>query len=96
MAAKLENGHSGLCVDVFSKQLDGRARGMVRESPLNSINEWYQLREAFTQQYSRRRLVYKEPHEITKVVRRANETLPNPRKDDGGNWSHSWVFEVMK
>ncbi|GJS97144.1 hypothetical protein Tco_0804112 [Tanacetum coccineum] len=41
----------------------------------SSINEWYQLKEAFTNRYSIRRACYKEPHEITKVVRRANETL---------------------
>ncbi|GJW94906.1 reverse transcriptase domain-containing protein [Tanacetum coccineum] len=56
--------------------LDGGARGWFESLPLNSINEWYQLREAFTNRYSIRRACYKEPHEITKVVRRANETLP--------------------
>ncbi|GJS89967.1 putative nucleotidyltransferase, ribonuclease H [Tanacetum coccineum] len=61
--------------DVYSN-LDGGARGWFESLPLNSINEWYQLREAFTTRYSIRRACYKEPHEITKVVRRANETLP--------------------
>ncbi|GJT46563.1 reverse transcriptase domain-containing protein [Tanacetum coccineum] len=33
------------------------------------------LREAFTTRYSTRKACYKEPHEITKIVRKANETL---------------------
>ncbi|GJZ18890.1 hypothetical protein Tco_0555480 [Tanacetum coccineum] len=61
---------------MFQQILDGGARGWFESLPLNSINEWYQLREAFTNRYSIRRACYKEPHEITKVVRRANETLP--------------------
>ncbi|GJY86322.1 reverse transcriptase domain-containing protein [Tanacetum coccineum] len=61
---------------MFQQTLDGGARGWFESLPLNSINEWYQLREAFTTKYSIRRACYKEPHEITKVVRRANETLP--------------------
>ncbi|GJY21962.1 reverse transcriptase domain-containing protein [Tanacetum coccineum] len=61
---------------MFQQTLDGGARGWFESLPLNSINEWYQLREAFTTRYSIRRACYKEPHEITKVVRRANETLP--------------------
>ncbi|GJZ44708.1 hypothetical protein Tco_0591963 [Tanacetum coccineum] len=60
---------------MFQQTLDGGARGWFESLPLNSINEWYQLREAFTTRYSIRRAYYKEPHEITKVVRRANETL---------------------
>ncbi|GJZ82598.1 hypothetical protein Tco_0647771 [Tanacetum coccineum] len=59
----------------FEQTLDGGTRGWFESLPLNSINEWYQLREAFTTRYSIRRACYKEPHEITKVVRRANETL---------------------
>ncbi|GJW19681.1 reverse transcriptase domain-containing protein [Tanacetum coccineum] len=61
---------------MFQQTLDGGARGWFESLPLNSINEWYQLREAFTNRYSIRRACYKEPHEITKIVRRANETLP--------------------
>ncbi|GKA96415.1 hypothetical protein Tco_0818510 [Tanacetum coccineum] len=41
----------------------------------NSIDEWWKLREAFTTRYSTRKACYKEPHEITKIVRKANETL---------------------
>ncbi|GKF63306.1 hypothetical protein Tco_0186754, partial [Tanacetum coccineum] len=33
------------------------------------------LREAFAARYSVRRACFKEPHEITKIVRKANESL---------------------
>ncbi|GJZ39994.1 hypothetical protein Tco_0586557 [Tanacetum coccineum] len=33
------------------------------------------LREAFTTRYSVRKACFKEPHEITKIIRRANESL---------------------
>ncbi|GKD89162.1 reverse transcriptase domain-containing protein, partial [Tanacetum coccineum] len=61
---------------MFQQTLDRGARGWFESLLLNSINEWYQLREAFTNRYSIRRACYKEPHKITKVLRRANETLP--------------------
>ncbi|GJV96071.1 reverse transcriptase domain-containing protein [Tanacetum coccineum] len=61
---------------MFQQTLDGGARGWLESFPLNSINEWCQLTKAFTNIYSIRRACYKEPHEITKVMRRANETLP--------------------
>ncbi|GJU30417.1 hypothetical protein Tco_1174006 [Tanacetum coccineum] len=38
------------------------------------LNEWWRLREAFTTRYSTRKACYKETHEITKIVRKANET----------------------
>nr|GEW98011.1 reverse transcriptase domain-containing protein [Tanacetum cinerariifolium] len=41
----------------------------------NSIDEWSDLREAFAAIYSVRMACFKEPHEITKIVRRANESL---------------------
>ncbi|GKB37707.1 hypothetical protein Tco_0882649, partial [Tanacetum coccineum] len=41
---------------MFQQTLDGGARGWFESLPLNSINEWYQLREAFTTRYSIRRV----------------------------------------
>ncbi|GKE20239.1 hypothetical protein Tco_1431751 [Tanacetum coccineum] len=49
--------------------------GWFESLPPNSIDEWWRLREAFTTRYSTRKACYKEPHEITKIVRKANETL---------------------
>ncbi|GJZ39756.1 hypothetical protein Tco_0586319 [Tanacetum coccineum] len=42
---------------MFQQTLDGGARGWFESLPLNSINEWYQLREAFTTRYSIRRVL---------------------------------------
>ncbi|GKE15565.1 reverse transcriptase domain-containing protein [Tanacetum coccineum] len=58
-----------------NQTLDGSARGWFERLPANSINEWAELREAFAARYSVRRACFKEPHEITKIVRKANELL---------------------
>ncbi|GJY75396.1 reverse transcriptase domain-containing protein [Tanacetum coccineum] len=60
---------------MFSQTLDGPARGWFERLPTNSIDEWVDLREAFTTRYSVRKACFKEPREITKIVRRANESL---------------------
>ncbi|GJU04334.1 reverse transcriptase domain-containing protein [Tanacetum coccineum] len=60
---------------MFQQTLDGSARGWFESLSPNSIDEWWKLREAFTARYSTRKACYKEPHEITKIVRKANETL---------------------
>ncbi|GKC79844.1 reverse transcriptase domain-containing protein [Tanacetum coccineum] len=60
---------------MFQQTLDGSARGWFESLPPNSIDEWWRLREAFTTRYSIRKACYKEPHEITKIVRKANKTL---------------------
>nr|GEW15125.1 reverse transcriptase domain-containing protein [Tanacetum cinerariifolium] len=39
------------------------------------INEWADLRVAFAARYSVKRACFKETHEITKIVRKANESL---------------------
>ncbi|GKD52213.1 hypothetical protein Tco_1281189 [Tanacetum coccineum] len=45
------------------------------EDHLNRINEWSKLREAFAARYSVRKACFKEPHEITKIVWKSNESL---------------------
>ncbi|GJZ31996.1 reverse transcriptase domain-containing protein [Tanacetum coccineum] len=60
---------------MFQQTLDGSARGWFERLPHDSINEWADLREAFPARYSVRRACFKEPHEITKIVRKANESL---------------------
>ncbi|GKA68400.1 reverse transcriptase domain-containing protein [Tanacetum coccineum] len=60
---------------MFQQTLDGPARGWFKRLQANSINEWANLREAFATRYSVIRECFKEPHEITKIVRRANESL---------------------
>nr|GEX15374.1 reverse transcriptase domain-containing protein [Tanacetum cinerariifolium] len=60
---------------MFQQTLNGSARGWFKRLPHDSINEWADLREAFAARYSVRRACFKEPHEITKIVRKANESL---------------------
>ncbi|GJR18283.1 reverse transcriptase domain-containing protein [Tanacetum coccineum] len=60
---------------MFRQTFDGPARGWFERLPTNSIDEWADLREAFTTRYSVRKACFKEPQEITKIIRRANESL---------------------
>ncbi|GJY23090.1 reverse transcriptase domain-containing protein [Tanacetum coccineum] len=60
---------------MFQQTLDGSARGWFERLPHDNINEWAELREAFAARYSVRRACFKEPHEITKIIRKANESL---------------------
>ncbi|GKD28610.1 reverse transcriptase domain-containing protein [Tanacetum coccineum] len=60
---------------MFQQTLDEQARGWFECLPANSIDEWAHLREAFTTRYSVRKACFKEPHKITKIIRRANESL---------------------
>ncbi|GKB60669.1 ALP1-like protein [Tanacetum coccineum] len=67
------------------------------EDHLNRINEWSELREAFAARYSVRKACFKEPHEITKIVWKANESLTAFK----GRWTvETWfilgVPQVMK
>nr|GEX29398.1 reverse transcriptase domain-containing protein [Tanacetum cinerariifolium] len=60
---------------MFQQTLDRSARGWFERLPPDSINERADLREAFAARFSVRRACFKEPHEITKIIRRANESL---------------------
>nr|GEU49917.1 reverse transcriptase domain-containing protein [Tanacetum cinerariifolium] len=60
---------------MFQQTLNGSARGWFERLPHDSINEWAELREAFAARFSVRRACFKEPHEITKITRKANESL---------------------
>ncbi|GJW81225.1 reverse transcriptase domain-containing protein [Tanacetum coccineum] len=64
-----------VCCRMFQQTLDGSARGWFEWLPHNSIDEWEDLREAFASRYSVMRACIKEPHEITKIIRKANESL---------------------
>nr|GEU98104.1 reverse transcriptase domain-containing protein [Tanacetum cinerariifolium] len=65
----------------FQQTLDGPARGWFERLPANIIDEWVDLREAFTTRYSVSKSCFKEPHEITNIIRRANESLTDFKKD---------------
>ncbi|GKC47300.1 reverse transcriptase domain-containing protein, partial [Tanacetum coccineum] len=62
-----------VCCRMFQQTLDGSARGWFEWLPHNSIDEWEDLREAFASRYSVMRACIKEPHKITKIIRKANE-----------------------
>ncbi|GJZ40146.1 reverse transcriptase domain-containing protein [Tanacetum coccineum] len=82
---------------MFQQTLDGSTRGWFERLPYDSINEWADLREAFAARYSVRRACFKEPHEITKIVRKAKESLTTFKE----RWTVETgfimgVLEVMK
>ncbi|GKD59020.1 hypothetical protein Tco_1296529 [Tanacetum coccineum] len=58
-----------------AQTLDGNARGWFERLRTDSIDGWAERREQFTAKFSTRRACFKDPTEITKIVRKANETL---------------------
>ncbi|GKF63732.1 hypothetical protein Tco_0187180, partial [Tanacetum coccineum] len=55
--------------------LDESARGWFERLPHDCINEWADLREAFAARFSVKKACFKEPYEITKIIRKFNESL---------------------
>ncbi|GKD97308.1 reverse transcriptase domain-containing protein [Tanacetum coccineum] len=62
---------------MFQQTLDGPARGWFDRMPNGCIDGWADLREKFVKRFSLRRRCSKDPTEVSKIVRRANETLPD-------------------
>ncbi|GKB21634.1 hypothetical protein Tco_0855557 [Tanacetum coccineum] len=60
---------------MFQQTLDGSARGWFENLPIGSIDGWTELRQQFATRFSTRRSSFKYPTEITRIVRKANETL---------------------
>ncbi|GJV65220.1 hypothetical protein Tco_1476048 [Tanacetum coccineum] len=60
---------------MFQQTLDRNARGWFERLPANSIDGWVELREQFAARFFIRRAFFKDPTEITKIVRKANEIL---------------------
>ncbi|GJR02794.1 hypothetical protein Tco_0525778 [Tanacetum coccineum] len=60
---------------MFQQTLDGSAIGWFEHLPAGSIDDWAELRKKFTTMFSIRRAYFKDPTEIAKIVRKANETL---------------------
>ncbi|GJW47778.1 reverse transcriptase domain-containing protein [Tanacetum coccineum] len=82
---------------MFQQTLDVSARGWFEHLPHDNINEWADLSEAFAARFFVRRACFKEPHEITKIVRKANESLTSFKE----RWTVETGFimgvpEVMK
>nr|GEW51856.1 hypothetical protein [Tanacetum cinerariifolium] len=55
--------------------LDGSARGWFENLSQGSIDGWAEIRQQFTTRFSTMRVCFKYPTKITKIVRKANETL---------------------
>nr|GEZ18899.1 reverse transcriptase domain-containing protein [Tanacetum cinerariifolium] len=60
---------------MFQQALDGSSSGWFERLTYDIINEWAELREAFFARFSVRRACFKEPYEITKIIRKDNESL---------------------
>ncbi|GKA20723.1 reverse transcriptase domain-containing protein [Tanacetum coccineum] len=71
---------------MFQQTLDGSARGWFENLSQGSIDGWAELRQQFTTRFSTRRACFKDPTEITKIVRKANETL--------ATFKERWIVET--
>ncbi|GJW45536.1 reverse transcriptase domain-containing protein [Tanacetum coccineum] len=60
---------------MFQQTLDGLARGWFNRMPNGCIDNWTDLREAFVERFALRRKCCKDPTEVSRIVRKANETL---------------------
>ncbi|GJY46325.1 reverse transcriptase domain-containing protein [Tanacetum coccineum] len=65
---------------MFQQTLDGKARAWFDKLPSGSIDSWDDLEEKFLNRFGMLKACDKDPTEITKIVRRANEALPNFRE----------------
>ncbi|GJV43445.1 reverse transcriptase domain-containing protein [Tanacetum coccineum] len=62
---------------MFQQTLDGPARGWFDRMPNGCIDNWANLREMFVERFALRRRCSKDPTEVLKIVRKANESLLN-------------------
>ncbi|GKE48897.1 reverse transcriptase domain-containing protein [Tanacetum coccineum] len=62
---------------MFQQTLDGPARGWFDRMPNGCVDSWADLRERFVERFALRRRCSKDLTEVSKIVRRANETLPD-------------------
>ncbi|GJZ54571.1 reverse transcriptase domain-containing protein [Tanacetum coccineum] len=62
---------------MFQQTLDGPARGWFDRMPNGCIDSWADLCEKFAERFALRRKCSKDPTEVSKIIRRANEMLPD-------------------
>ncbi|GJR21897.1 reverse transcriptase domain-containing protein [Tanacetum coccineum] len=62
---------------MFQQTLDEPARGWFDRMPHGCIDGWADLREKFVERFALRRKCSKDPTGVSKIVRKANETLPD-------------------
>ncbi|GJZ85780.1 reverse transcriptase domain-containing protein [Tanacetum coccineum] len=62
---------------MFQQTLDGKARAWFEKLPPGSIENWGSLHEKFLNRFGMLKACDKDPTEISKIVRKASETLPH-------------------
>ncbi|GKB78732.1 hypothetical protein Tco_0945627, partial [Tanacetum coccineum] len=70
---------------MFQQTLDGKARACFDKLPPGNIDNWGDLQEKFLNRFGMLKACAKDPTNISKIIRRANETLPN--------FKERWVSE---
>ncbi|GKB49582.1 reverse transcriptase domain-containing protein, partial [Tanacetum coccineum] len=70
---------------MFQQTLDGKARVWFDKLPPGSIDNWGSLQEKFLNRFGMLKACDKDPTKISKIIRRANETLPH--------FKERWVSE---
>nr|GEX56424.1 Toll/interleukin-1 receptor (TIR) domain-containing protein [Tanacetum cinerariifolium] len=70
---------------MFLQILDGKARAWFNKLPSGSIDNWGSLQKKFLNKFGMLKACDKDPTEISKKARRANETLPH--------FKERWVSE---
>ncbi|GJV95501.1 reverse transcriptase domain-containing protein [Tanacetum coccineum] len=70
---------------MFQQTLDGKARAWFDKLPSGSIDNWGSLQEKFLNRFGMLKACDKDPTEISKITRKANETLPH--------FKERWVSE---
>ncbi|GJR18110.1 hypothetical protein Tco_0966637 [Tanacetum coccineum] len=61
----------------YKETLDRPAKGWFDRMPNGCIDSWEDLRERFTKRFALRRRCNKDPTKVSKIIRKANETLPD-------------------
>ncbi|GJS94144.1 reverse transcriptase domain-containing protein [Tanacetum coccineum] len=60
---------------MFQQTLDGPARGWFDRLPNGCIDNWTDVREAFVERFALKRKCCKDPTEVSKIVKKANEII---------------------
>lgn len=82
---------------MFQQTLDGAAGGWFDRLEPGSIDSWEELREQFSARFSLQGKCTKDPTEITKIVWRAHESLPDFKERWTDEASYiSGVPDIMK
>ncbi|GJV33546.1 hypothetical protein Tco_1393946 [Tanacetum coccineum] len=62
---------------MFQQTLNGPVRGWFNRLPNGCIDSWTDLCERYAERFALRRKCSKDPTEVSKIIRRVNDTLPD-------------------